>query len=124
MPAPVADTIILGGVNPIEGKVVDIPSHQAINKKLGFATDDAEVLKDGTLVHDGEIKAAPPPFDGDEHDKDHVADNVIIITGADAAEYLLPIRDDFDTALTFRSLFLASILCAFQAVMTQIYYVS
>jgi hypothetical protein len=34
------------------------------------------------------------------------------------------LRDDFESALTFRSLFLASILSAFQAVVFQIYQVS
>ncbi|KXT14950.1 hypothetical protein AC579_4388 [Pseudocercospora musae] len=53
--------------------------------------------------------------------EDFVDDNVIIITGEDAAAYLLPMRDDGDPAVTLRSLFLATGLSAFQAVMTQIY---
>lgn len=48
-------------------------------------------------------------------------DDVIVRTGADAAAHLLPLRDDFDQSITLRSLLLASGLCAFQAVMTQIY---
>lgn len=56
----------------------------------------------------------------DEKNED---DEVIIKTGADASEHLLPLRDDFDPALTFRSLFLATGLAAFQAVMYQIYMV-
>lgn len=50
--------------------------------------------------------------------------DVIIRTAQDAATHLLPLRDDFDPALTFRSLFLATGLAAFQAVMYQIYMVS
>lgn len=50
-------------------------------------------------------------------------DTAIIVTGTDAANHLLSLRDDKDPALTFRSIFLASILSSFQAVMTQIYYV-
>ncbi|KGO66581.1 Oligopeptide transporter OPT superfamily [Penicillium italicum] len=46
---------------------------------------------------------------------------VIIVTGADAALHLLPLRDDFDNPLTFRSILLASGLACFQAVMNQIY---
>ena len=57
-------------------------------------------------------------------DSDANSDDVIIITGADAAAHLLPLRDDGDSALTFRSLFLASCLSCFQAVMYQIYTVS
>lgn len=48
-------------------------------------------------------------------------DDAIIRTGADASAYLLPLRDDGDPALTFRSIFLATGLAAFQATMTQIY---
>lgn len=50
--------------------------------------------------------------------------DVIIRTAKDAATHLLPMRDDFDPALTFRSIFLATGLAAFQAVMYQIYMVS
>lgn len=48
----------------------------------------------------------------------------IIITGADAAAYLLPLRDDREPVLTFRSIFLATGLSGFQASMYQIYVVS
>ena len=48
----------------------------------------------------------------------------IIVTGADAAAHLLPLRDDGDPSVTFRGIFLASCLSAFQAVMNQIYTVS
>lgn len=49
---------------------------------------------------------------------------VVIKSGADAAEHLLPLRDDFDAAVTFRSIVLATAVSGFQAVMTQIYSVS
>ncbi|KAJ4129652.1 hypothetical protein NW754_003934 [Fusarium falciforme] len=55
----------------------------------------------------------------DESDRD--SKDVIIVTGADAARHLLPMRDDHDNALTFRSMLLASGLACFQAVMYQIY---
>ncbi|KAJ6173590.1 hypothetical protein N7485_006402 [Penicillium canescens] len=48
-------------------------------------------------------------------------EDAIIVTGADAALHLLPLRDDFDNVLTFRSILLASALACFQAVMYQIY---
>lgn len=66
----------------------------------------------------------PSPIDPNSNKGDVDSENVIIITGADAATHLLPMRDDFDRSLTFRSLFLSSILAGFQAVMSQIYTVS
>jgi hypothetical protein len=48
-------------------------------------------------------------------------DNAIIRSGADAAKHLLSLRDDGQPSFTFRSVFLASCLSVFQAVMTQIY---
>jgi hypothetical protein len=51
-------------------------------------------------------------------------EDAIIVTGADAALHLLPLRDDFDSVLTLRSILLASGLACFQAVMNQIYQVS
>jgi hypothetical protein len=74
-----------------------------------------------TTVLDPEIKAALPAYESESvgaDDEDH-----IIVTGADAAAHLLPMRDDFDPALTFRSILLASVLAAFQAVVYQIYQV-
>jgi len=130
MPAPaaVADTVILGGLNSVEGKVLEVPSHKAINEQISINekiriedSDDGEPQEDGVLVLDKEIKDAPPLDDDDEANKD---DGYIIITGADAANHLLPMRDDFEPALTFRSLFLATVLSCFQAVMYQIYMVS
>ncbi|KAG0647436.1 Oligopeptide transporter 6 [Hyphodiscus hymeniophilus] len=127
MPAPNADTIVLGGVNSMVGNVTELPSHQEINEKISFShahrDDDhnAEVNKEGVKALDSEITAIPPFEDGSEPDKDSDNDNAIIITGADAALHLLPLRDDGDSALTFRSMFLATGLSGFQAVMNQIY---
>ena len=118
------DSIIVGALNPVEGKVVPVPTHPAINEKVRLPAEDA-ANKDG--AGDSEIKPATPSNEGDhdgDHEKDDGSEDVIIITGADAAEHLLPLRDDFEPALTFRSIFLATVLSAFQAVMSQIYYVS
>lgn len=127
MPAPVADTIVLGGINPTMGNVVAVPTHAEINEKIRLTLDDSELSKEAALVVGDEIKPLPQ-YDGDEddhdHDKESVNEDAIIITGADAAQHLLPMRDDGDPSLTFRALFLASGLAAFQAVMTQIYNVS
>lgn len=113
-----ADQIMLGGVNPIEGKVSTLPSHDAINEKIrtSIAVEKGEI--------DGDIKPVSPEDLSDTGKESDTDDDAIIITGEDAARYLLPMRDDFEPALTFRSMFLATILSAFQAVMYQIYSVS
>lgn len=123
--AGIDQAVIVGGLNPVEGKVFPVPTHSAADEKeitVGAARADT----DGTLGDD-KINAAPSAGDDGDHEKDddgRSSDEVIIITGADAARHLLPLRDDFDTALTFRSLVLASGLSCFQAVMSQIYTVS
>jgi len=109
------DNLIIGSVNPVEGKVVSLPTHEAANEKIRLEADDVETKKD---VLDAEVKAALPLSDGEPDDG---AEDVIIITGADAATHLLPLRDDGEPALTFRSLFLATGLSCFQAIMSQIY---
>lgn len=70
------------------------------------------------------ITAAVLPDESEDDDpaKSGNSDN-IIITGEDASHYLLPIRDDHDPALTFRSIVLSTGLACFQAVMSQIYLV-
>lgn len=120
MPVPLTDAIVVGGLNPVEGKIVSVPSHQAINEKVSI--DESGVGKE--LASEIQAIPATTPSDDGNHEKDDNSDNAIIITGADAARYLLPLRDDFDPALTFRSMFLATCLSAFQAVMSQIYTVS
>ncbi|XPT03472.1 hypothetical protein M3J09_012564 [Ascochyta lentis] len=115
---PKGDTLILGAPG-IEGKISTVPSHGAINdfteEKHSLAASNGELEKKGVL--EPEIEAILPPYNiAQNDDKEHV-----IITGADAAAHLLPLRDDQEPALTFRSLFLASILSAFQSVVYQIY---
>lgn len=57
------------------------------------------------------------------NESDGNSDDVVIVTGADASAHLIPLRDDFETVLTFRSIIIASGLACFQAVMNQIYQV-
>jgi hypothetical protein len=108
-------------------------------------TDDAFVVEGKTATHgisdekvrsgsdvdfekkeaiDTETSIDPALSNDDEDDQDTASDDVIIITGADAAAHLLPLRDDHEPSLTFRSIFLATCLSAFQAVMSQIYQVN
>ncbi|KFY04432.1 hypothetical protein V491_09345 [Pseudogymnoascus sp. VKM F-3775] len=102
-------------LTPIEGRVVSVPSDETINEKIHLQKDGAEILKDDPVIVT-ESKSAG------SDDSDSGADDAIIVTGSDAAKHLLSLRDDLEPALTFRSLFLATILSAFQAVMYQIYY--
>ncbi|KAI8258392.1 Oligopeptide transporter 8 [Colletotrichum sp. SAR 10_98] len=114
-PDPIGDTIVAGALNPVEGKIVSVPNHAAINEKASF--DDTAAGK-GLQA---EIQAVAPQSESGSHEKDNGSEEVIIRTGADAAQHLLPLRDDFQPSLTFRSIFLATCLSAFQAVMSQIY---
>lgn len=79
--------------------------------------DEKVGVHDATTHSDSEAEGYVDPAT-DFQDKEHV----IIKTGADASGHLLPLRDDYDPALTFRGLFLATALSAFQAVMSQIYF--
>ncbi|KAJ5142152.1 OPT oligopeptide transporter [Penicillium atrosanguineum] len=95
----------------VEG-VVSVSGHDAFDEKTTVnvtTKDDHQVTT--TSFGSGE--------DGAEDDRS--SDDVIIVDGTDAANHLLPMRDDGDPALTFRSLLLASGLSCFQAVMYQIY---
>lgn len=97
---------------------------ETINEKSRVAVEDSEILKGDVVVLDKEIQAAPALDDSDDESNDDANAEHIIITGADASKYLLSMRDDHEPALTFRSIFLASALSCFQAVMNQIYQVS
>jgi hypothetical protein len=98
------------------------------NKAVHHEISDEEIrYGDSTDFEKNEkVKAesnAVPIDSEDDNSADNASDDVIIITGADAAAHLLPLRDDHEPALTFRSLFLATCLSAFQAIMSQIYQV-
>lgn len=86
---------------------------------LGLPEKATAAVSDETVNEKGVLENHPSSDSADDgSDKD-----AIIVTGADAALHLLPLRDDGDPALTFRSLFLASGLSCFSAVMYQIYQV-
>lgn len=99
-----------------ESKASSVPSQHDLNEKPPVGVDVAPVYGD----KEGGIDSKISPSSTD-HEDDRNSDDVIIITGADAATHLLPLRDDGDPALTFRSLVLASALSCFQSVMYQIY---
>lgn len=116
MPGANTDIAVVGAFNPVEGHIVSVPTHQEIDEKLRISADNREISKD-TLDFDTKELS-------DVDKDDNSDDNVIIITGADAAAHLLPLRDDGEPALSFRSIVLATVLSGFQAVMYQIYSVS
>jgi hypothetical protein len=138
MPAPsdsIGDGLIIGAFNPVENKALDIPtSHAAINEQLKLrASVDAGRPSVSEKTKEKEAAAgadeiqpagAPEYEDDDRAEKDPIDEGQIIVTGSDAADFLLSIRDDGDPAITFRSMVLSTILSAFQAVMYQIYQVS
>ncbi|KAJ5631296.1 OPT oligopeptide transporter [Penicillium longicatenatum] len=92
--------------------VVSVSGHDVFDEKTTInVTSKGDHQLTTTSFGSGEI--------GGEDDRN--SDDVIIVDGVDAANHLLPMRDDGDPALTFRSLILASGLACFQAVMYQIY---
>lgn len=109
-------------VEPIDGSQASGADYELTPYQDAAPAYNEETGKKGAL--EPEITAVPTP-DGasDSFDKTDDPDH-IIVTGADAAAHLLPLRDDGDPSVTFRGIFLASCLSAFQAVMNQIYTVS
>jgi hypothetical protein len=109
-------------VEPIDGPGVLADDHELSPYHATISAYNDETGTKGAL--EPEITAVPTPAStSDSFDKSDDPDH-IIVTGADAAVHLLPLRDDGDPSVTFRGIFLASCLSAFQAVMNQIYTVS
>ncbi|KAL2135758.1 hypothetical protein VTI74DRAFT_7128 [Chaetomium olivicolor] len=102
----------------------EVPSpqqDQAITEKPGVPDDESSKAKVG-VPDSPEVKAVRSTSDNESsHGSDTDREDVIIISGADASAHLLSVRDDGQPALTFRSMFLASVLSCFQAVVYQIY---
>ncbi|KAF5012261.1 hypothetical protein FDECE_1642 [Fusarium decemcellulare] len=90
---------------PLEGT----PDHEVIDEKSTTAAKNDPLHPNVTAVSSG--------LSGDDSDRE--SKDAIIVTGSDASKHLLPLRDDGDSAVTFRSLILASGLSCFQAVIPQ-----
>ena len=116
MAEPTTEKATVGPPDPADDVPTSIPSRGSGDGKAHGSADE-KTGKGGVL--DPEIAPAVP----DDGLCDTASEDVVIVTGADAAAHLLPLRDDFEPALTFRSMFLASCLSCFQAVMSQIYQV-
>jgi hypothetical protein len=122
MPASSAsDTIIGEGIGPVQGAAFTVPTHHAVNVR-DRASIDATFAANSIFPGADEIKAVPAVSISDsvDREKDDASDDIVIVTGADAAAHLLPMRDDGGDALAFRSILFATGLAAFQTVMTQI----
>ncbi|KAH0284684.1 OPT superfamily oligopeptide transporter, partial [Aureobasidium melanogenum] len=105
-------------VDPIDGANIPVTTQKSSYELVKNPAYDAEDKKG---AQEPKITAVQTPDSiSDGYDKSDHPDH-IIVTGADAAVHLLPMRDDGDPSLTFRGIFLASCLSAFQAVMNQIY---
>jgi hypothetical protein len=109
-------------IEPVNGHQVSADDYELTPYHEENPASTEETGKKGAL--EPEITAVPASDDNsDSFDKTDDSDH-IIVTGEDAAIHLLPLRDDGDPSVTFRGIFLASCLSAFQAVMNQIYTVS
>lgn len=118
---PFGDAIIGAALDPVSGKAVSAPAHDAINEKLG--QDKSDVIAATSSTEKGEIQPARSAEDSDNEKGSESDPDAIIVTGTDVAKHLLPLRDDADPSLTFRSMVLATGLSGFQSVMNQIYQV-
>ncbi len=96
-------------LSPAQGGALDEKILPTVNEKAQAADPDLE------------IKAVAPASDGEEDDKDVASEDAIIDHRRRCCAASSAAPDDGDPALTFRSIFLATILSAFQAVMFQIY---
>ncbi|KAL1405685.1 hypothetical protein Q8F55_007351 [Vanrija albida] len=95
------------------------------------AEDRVPPLSIAQPMEEPKIKEGLHPTDKDSYENvailndpkvvDDETHEAIIVTGEDAANFLLSVRDDGDPALTFRSMFLGTGVAAFQATMNQIY---
>lgn len=122
MPAPATDTAAAVEVaRPGGAEDIGEKDHSSVGDEK---VADITKAKEGAL-ESPEIEAIPPKYDTESaQSRDKAVDDPVIVTGADAANHLLSMRDDGEPALTFRSIVLATILSGFQAVMYQIYMVS
>ena len=120
---PQGDSIIGQGLNPIEGKAFEVPTHTAINEKNRASIDATYIAQNAPAEEISNIRKLSIAASNSDDEKDNNSEDKIIVTGADAAQHLLPMRDDHDSSLTFRGMVLATGLSAFQAVMYQIYLV-
>lgn len=119
------EPIAVGPLDPVEGTGDGTFTRSEISEKPAPPAVTVHSGKNDQVVDSISPAASNSDklgrLDSDEHGSEHGSEEAIIVNGADAAAHLLPMRDDFDPSVTFRGIFLASVLAAFQACMFQIY---
>ena len=101
---------------------MSLPKVDGPDEGIGIYDTNADPVNEKTPVSTIGIKdEAKMTSRGITSERDLDATDTVIITGADVSSHLVPLRDDFDTAVTFRSIFLASALVCFSASISQIY---
>ena len=103
-------------IDPLINTPIGIDGHAQSAPSIRYTHTDSP-----TSEKDLDVNSVPP--DLSFHDEKNQPE-IIIVSGEDVSTHLLSLRDDGDSPLTFRSIFLATGLSAFAAVMYQIYMVS
>lgn len=99
MPNAPDDAIVVGGLDPVDGKVSEVPTHKQAYEKEIIAVDAARADTDTTGIDEKNPATDSENDIGNEGVDGESPDENIIITGADAARYLLPSKKT-PTAIT------------------------
>lgn len=83
-----------------------------IKEKLGIVVDDSEQKEIQHNIDDNSLEDDSKPI---LHNGEPV-----ITTGLDVSRFVVDIRDDEDTALTFRSMFLGTVFAGMGAALSQV----
>ena len=83
-----------------------------IKEKLGIVVDDSEQKE---IQHNIDDNSLEDDFKPILHNGEPV-----ITTGLDVSRFVVDIRDDEDTALTFRSMFLGTVFAGMGAALSQV----
>ncbi|KAG6007738.1 hypothetical protein E4U21_005577 [Claviceps maximensis] len=111
------DTIFPGVIDLSHANLIHVTAREIFSDKTTTRPATAAADHDG-VQGQGDQQALPA---GGDKERNSDNEDAVIVTGYDASQHLLPLRDDFEPALTFRTIVLASVLSTFQAVMSQIY---
>ena len=87
-------------------------SSEEVKEKLGIVVDDSEQKEIQHSIDDDSLEDESKPI---LHNGEPV-----ITTGRDVSLFVVDIRDDGDTALTFRSIFLGTIFAGMGAALSQV----
>jgi len=90
-----------------------IETYPTKEKSTEVTSDSSSVLVDekGIIVHDGSVVSEQPLYYNGEP---------VITTGRDVSYFVVDLRDDGDESLTFRSIFLGTIIAGMGATLVQV----